>query len=113
MGKYDIPATINYILAQSGRDKLIYCGQSMGGAIFFIAMITYPELNDKIEMMVCHNYNLFDAGQSTFSVFFSVWFGASFIVCTLQRHSSLFRSVCQPHAGVFMNHVMQISCSYI
>lgn len=52
MGKYDIPAVINYILAKSGRDKLIYAGHSLGGAIFFIAMITHPELNDKIEMMV-------------------------------------------------------------
>lgn len=52
MGKYDIPAIINFIRASSGRDKLIYIGYSMGVCTFFIAMITHPELNSKIEIMI-------------------------------------------------------------
>lgn len=54
IGKYDIPAVINYILDKTSLTKLIYTSHSMGGAVFFIAMITHPELNDKIEMMVMH-----------------------------------------------------------
>ena len=52
MGQYDIPAEINYVLANTGRSKLIYIGHSMGCAIFFVAMISHPELNDKIEVMM-------------------------------------------------------------
>jgi lysosomal acid lipase/cholesteryl ester hydrolase len=53
MGKYDIPAVISYILAKTGRDKLIYIGHSMGTTMFWVAMETHPELNQKIELMVC------------------------------------------------------------
>lgn len=52
MGKYDIPAVINYVLAKTGRTKLIFIGHSMGCAIFFLAIITHPELNDKVEVMM-------------------------------------------------------------
>lgn len=52
MGRYDVPAIINYILLTTSRTKLIYIGHSMGCAVFFVAMITHPELNDKIEVMV-------------------------------------------------------------
>lgn len=52
MGKYDIPAVINYILNKTGRTKLSYVGHSMGCAIFFVAIVTHPELNDKVEMMM-------------------------------------------------------------
>ena len=53
MGKYDIPAVLNYILAKTGRDKLIYIGHSMGTTMFWVAMETHPELNQKIQLMVC------------------------------------------------------------
>ena len=53
MGKYDIPAVLNYILAKTGRDKLIYIGHSMGTTMFWVAMETHPELNQKIQFMVC------------------------------------------------------------
>ena len=52
MGKYDIPAVLNYILAKTGRDKLIYIGHSMGTTMFWVAMETHPELNQKIQLMV-------------------------------------------------------------
>ena len=51
MGNFDIPAVIDYILKQTGEPKLIYVGHSLGSAMFFIAMINHPQLNDKVEMM--------------------------------------------------------------
>lgn len=52
LGRYDIPAVIEYILAKSGQQKISYIGFSLGCAMFFIAMIHQPELNSKIEMMI-------------------------------------------------------------
>ena len=52
MGSYDVPAIINYILTVTRRTKVIYIGHSMGCAVFFVAMVTHPELNDKIELMM-------------------------------------------------------------
>ena len=52
MGRYDLPAVVNYILKRTGQPKLIFIGHSMGAAIFYIAVISHPELNDKIEMMI-------------------------------------------------------------
>ena len=51
MGKYDIPAVINFIINTTGKSKLLYVGHSMGCAMFFIAMTYHPELNSKIELM--------------------------------------------------------------
>ena len=52
MGYYDIPACINYVLKETGASKLVYIGHSMGTAIFWVAMITHPELNSKIDVMI-------------------------------------------------------------
>ena len=52
MGNYDVPAVIKYILKTTGQQKLIYIGHSLGCAMFFIAMVDHPELNDKIELMI-------------------------------------------------------------
>lgn len=52
MGLYDIPAEMEYILNATGREKLIYIGHSMGTTMFWVAMETHPELNEKIELMV-------------------------------------------------------------
>ena len=51
MGKYDIPAAINYILSTTGESSLSYVGHSMGCSVFFIAMTYHPELNSKIDAM--------------------------------------------------------------
>jgi lysosomal acid lipase/cholesteryl ester hydrolase len=65
IGAYDIPASLNYIMRVTGRDKLIYIGHSMGTAVFWVSMITHPELNKHIELMVrdCSQINY----QSTHS----------------------------------------------
>ena len=52
MGKYDVSKMIYYILTQTGLQKLSYVGHSMGCATFFIAMITHPKLNNKIDVMM-------------------------------------------------------------
>jgi len=52
MGRYDIPANIDYILETTGEEKLIYVGHSLGCTLFYIAMIEHPHLNDKIENMI-------------------------------------------------------------
>ncbi|XP_046651809.1 lipase member K-like [Daphnia pulicaria] len=52
MGKYDIPAVINYVLAKTGRNTMSYIGHSMGCAMFFIGMSLRPELNAKIDVMI-------------------------------------------------------------
>ena len=52
MGRYDLPAKINYILSATQREKLIYLGYSMGTTMFWIAMDYHPQLNAKIEFMV-------------------------------------------------------------
>lgn len=54
MGRYDIPAVVQFILARNGKSetKLSYIGYSMGASMFFVAMIAHPELNSKIEVMI-------------------------------------------------------------
>lgn len=50
MAKYDLPAVINFILQETGQQKLYYIGHSQGTAIAFIAFSTMPELAKKIKM---------------------------------------------------------------
>lgn len=52
MGRYDIPANIEYILEATGQEKLVFVGHSLGCTLFYIAMIEHPHLNDKIETMI-------------------------------------------------------------
>jgi lysosomal acid lipase/cholesteryl ester hydrolase len=49
---YDIPAVVDYILEQTGHQRLTYVGHSMGCAVYFIAMSTHPRLNQKIDLML-------------------------------------------------------------
>ena len=52
MGQYDIPAVIDYVLATTGRPKLSYIGHSLGCAVFYIAVESRPDLNDKVDVMI-------------------------------------------------------------
>mmetsp|Transcript_18436 Transcript_18436/g.31534 ORF Transcript_18436/g.31534 Transcript_18436/m.31534 type:complete len:90 (-) Transcript_18436:599-868(-) len=38
MGAFDVPAQINYVLAQTGQKDLTYIGHSMGTTQFFYAL---------------------------------------------------------------------------
>lgn len=50
IGVYDLPASIDYILAKTGQTKLHYIGHSQGATAFFVMTSEKPEYNDKIEM---------------------------------------------------------------
>ncbi|KZS17525.1 gastric triacylglycerol lipase [Daphnia magna] len=53
MGRFDIPASIDYILNVTGQDKLsAYIGYSLGCTLFFIGAIDKPKLNNQVEMMI-------------------------------------------------------------
>ncbi|KAL7286736.1 hypothetical protein TKK_0019038 [Trichogramma kaykai] len=51
MGMYDLPASIDYVLSQTKRKKLIYVGFSQGTTSYFVMTSSRPEYNDKIEAM--------------------------------------------------------------
>lgn len=51
-GTKDLPASIDYILATTGRDRLIYVGASMGTTMFWVLGATRPEYMSKVTTMV-------------------------------------------------------------
>lgn len=51
IGYYDLPAMIDYVLAETGVDKLQYVGFSQGTTVFWVMTSTRPEYNDKIIAM--------------------------------------------------------------
>ncbi|XP_046459313.1 gastric triacylglycerol lipase-like [Daphnia pulex] len=53
MGKYDIPASIDYVLNTTEENKLAaYFGYSLGVGTFLMGAIQHSELNDKVEVMI-------------------------------------------------------------
>lgn len=53
MGIFDLPATVDYILEKTNRQKLSIIGYSMGGLISFVFLSTRKEYNDKVGLNVC------------------------------------------------------------
>jgi hypothetical protein len=51
MGVYDLPATIDHVLAVSNQRSLYYVGHSMGSSMFFVLTSTLPHYNSKIRIM--------------------------------------------------------------
>ncbi|XP_036329231.1 lipase 3-like [Rhagoletis pomonella] len=51
IAKYDLPASIDYILAQTGQERLQYIGHSQGTMTFWIMCSERPEYSDKIISM--------------------------------------------------------------
>ncbi|KAK9235480.1 Alpha/Beta hydrolase protein [Lipomyces kononenkoae] len=49
---YDIPDTIDYILAATGQKALAYIGFSQGSAQAFAALSLHPGLNDKVKVFL-------------------------------------------------------------
>uniref|UniRef100_A0A8D2N350 Lipase n=1 Tax=Zonotrichia albicollis TaxID=44394 RepID=A0A8D2N350_ZONAL len=49
IGKYDIPAELNFILNKTGLKDVYYIGHSEGSAAGFIALSTYPDMPQKIK----------------------------------------------------------------
>ena len=52
MGKYDIPAMIEFVLKTTRQPSLSFVAHGLGTTAFFIAMILQPELNSKVDVMV-------------------------------------------------------------
>ncbi|XP_069676697.1 lipase 3-like [Periplaneta americana] len=50
MGYYDMPATIDYIRATIGEQKVHYIGHSMGATMLFVMLSMRPEYNDKVRL---------------------------------------------------------------
>ncbi|KAL1501107.1 hypothetical protein ABEB36_006494 [Hypothenemus hampei] len=48
IGLYDLPATINYILKITGKDKLYYVGHSQGGTSCLVLLSSIDEMNGKL-----------------------------------------------------------------
>lgn len=51
MGKYDLPASIDYILEETENDQLHYIGHSQGTMTFWIMCSEHPEYSEKIILM--------------------------------------------------------------
>ncbi|KAG7210308.1 hypothetical protein KM043_011849 [Ampulex compressa] len=51
IGIYDLPASIDYILKETGRKKIFYAGHSQGTTSFFVMASQLPSYEDKIEAM--------------------------------------------------------------
>ncbi|XP_058986296.1 lipase 3-like [Musca domestica] len=51
MGKYDLPASIDYILTKTGYDQLHYIGHSQGTAVFWVLCSEQPQYAQKILSM--------------------------------------------------------------
>ncbi|CAB3231363.1 unnamed protein product [Arctia plantaginis] len=51
IGYYDVPAMIDYVLKETGVQKIQYIGFSQGTAVFWVMMSTRPEYNEKVSAM--------------------------------------------------------------
>lgn len=51
-GTKDLPASIDYILAKTGRTQLMYVGASMGTTMFWVLGAALPEYMRKVTTMV-------------------------------------------------------------
>jgi lysosomal acid lipase/cholesteryl ester hydrolase len=51
MGYYDIPATIDHIMATTG-EKVYYIGHSMGTTMLFVMTANRPEYNQKLRLAI-------------------------------------------------------------
>ncbi|XP_049869393.1 lipase 1-like [Pectinophora gossypiella] len=52
IGRYDLPAMIDYVLQETNRTAVKYVGHSQGTTSFFVMCSERPEYNEKISIMV-------------------------------------------------------------
>ncbi|KAM7072816.1 lipase member J isoform 1-T1 [Molossus nigricans] len=50
MAKYDLPASIEFIVKQTGQEKIFYVGYSQGTTIAFITFSTIPKIAERIKI---------------------------------------------------------------
>nr|XP_045007328.1 lipase member J [Jaculus jaculus] len=51
MAKYDLPASLDFIVKHTGQEKLFYIGHSQGTTIAFIAFSTMPKIAKRIKIL--------------------------------------------------------------
>lgn len=71
IGKYDHPAVIDYILSETGFEKLYYSGHSQGSTTLFVLLSLRPEYNSKINVasLMAPIAYLNDPGDQIYFVF--------------------------------------------
>ena len=52
MGQYDVPANVEYVLANTGKDALTWIGHSQGTMQMFAQLSENPDFADKINLFV-------------------------------------------------------------
>ncbi|XP_015455320.1 lipase member J isoform X2 [Pteropus alecto] len=50
MAKYDLPASIDFIVKQTGQEEIFYVGHSQGTTIAFITFSTIPKIAERIKV---------------------------------------------------------------
>lgn len=65
MGQYDVPTNIDFVLQQTGVEKLTYIGHSQGTTQFWLSNILHDELGIKIETMIGYAPVMFIGNQSS------------------------------------------------
>jgi len=50
MAKYDLPASLNYVLAKTGREKLFYVGHSMGSTTYLVMNSLNNSWAERVEL---------------------------------------------------------------
>lgn len=51
IANFDLSATVDYIVSQTGQDRMFYVGHSMGTTIFWILLSDQPQYNDRFYNM--------------------------------------------------------------
>ncbi|XP_059055759.1 lipase 3-like [Achroia grisella] len=69
IGRYDLPAMIDYILDKTGEEQLTYIGYSQGSTTFFVLCSELPEYNKKINVMIALSAVAFIFGVPVFNIF--------------------------------------------
>lgn len=50
MGKYDLPAVIDFMLNKTNSSQIDYAGHSQGTTQFFVLTSVHPEYNQKVRV---------------------------------------------------------------
>lgn len=52
IGRFDLPATIDYVLKKSNHSQVLYIGHSQGSTSFFVMTSERPDYNEKILLSI-------------------------------------------------------------
>ncbi|XP_035703833.1 lipase 3 isoform X1 [Folsomia candida] len=108
MGLFDMPATIDHVLNQTGKSKLNYVSLSMGPAAFLAGLSHHPEYNGKIESAVLMGPTVFMAHFYNGLVYY-MSFLSRFITMFLNAFGSI--PAISPTLGKLLNGLLPYLCS--